>query len=63
MTTVEGDAATAEEAAAIVAAIARFNADTALGVADIADDLRGAGGWLRAARREAVGEADGDALW
>jgi len=51
---------TPEEAAALVAAIERFLADTAVAPA-IADEV--VSGWLRAALAEGVGGADDAALW
>lgn len=52
--------ATAEEAAAVIAAIERFLADTASAPAESHEVVSG---WLRAALAEGVGGADKESLW
>ena len=49
-----------EDAAAVIAAIERFLADTAAPPLDAAEVVSG---WLRAALHESVGARDEDALW
>lgn len=49
-----------EEAAAVIAAIERFLADTAAPPLDAGEVVSG---WLRAALQENVGARDEDALW
>lgn len=52
--------ATPEEAAALIAAVERFLADTVVPSANEPDTVSG---WLRAALQEGVGERDQHALW
>jgi hypothetical protein len=54
------DDPTAEEAAAVIAAIERFLADTTSPPAEAHEVVSG---WLRAALQEGVGASDGDSLW
>ena len=49
-----------EDAAAVIAAIERFLADT---TSPPADEVSVVNGWLRAALREGVGSVDDDAIW
>jgi hypothetical protein len=51
---------TAEEAAAVIAAIERFLSDTTTAPAEAHEVVSG---WLRAALQEGVGASDGDSLW
>ncbi|MBI5309898.1 MAG: hypothetical protein HZB14_02535 [Actinobacteria bacterium] len=49
-----------EDAAAVIAAIERFLADTTAPAPDAGPSVNG---WLRAALLEGVGSADNDAIW